>query len=907
MSLFPAYSSEDDNQFLSDDATKVKLDVLRDIPELTENQLLASDDDQSCESADQNLEATEKSRNATEQCIRDRSPLRSDDFYLDTKLDLGNLWVSTLYYPGRPQYTPGPHREPGQQKRRARRYWERRADDADDSAAAAERAAAYRRALADQPRDAQLWMQFIQFQERCSGGMAAWRTAVEASEAVPHDRQLRTERLELARRHLPRSQHHTELRDLIAAASSPELKLELWAWLLSALAHCPVSCSLAALTAAARAALLACRQPAAYPRLLYIYGSFLQSGGLWEQLTLLLELALSMSLPPSPAFPPPPPPRAQQIEEALIEAEERAIASGLPQSGVWVRVERLRGAAHWRSDAGAARAAADPQRAPPAAALAELLLPLADAAALFLLRVTALRLAKCSAPAAALAELLLPLADAAALFLLRVTALRLAKVPLFPLSEWVLSAAEGGTRGALRGAAWGAAGGEALLPLLSAAQRLPPAHAARKLDARAVHYFLMLQPPHYCHQTGYSSWVEALWEAALQSTAGRQREALLCWRLRWLRSLVLLQPEQEEEGAAERRRLCGVARAALKRFAGGAALPFLQFARLQRLAGDADAARQVAERALQAVCRDQSTPAPVRLYAARTYLSLGPAAGGRWALCCAALARPLPDADALQRAPPPQLVRDAVEECEKRCSEIESSLEHDCSSEEDLCAALLPSAAEWGCARAWLAAPARRAELVRQLAAGAADAPGATSAAGARWREQAACALALAAAADARAASTARQLAPLFPDNAFLALATADDPLHAGGAPRSDVAALARALPALLCAPPALYTPQDAERVYRSVRRASSAGAGGALLQLAALEAAARRPRAAPAAALCRARDLLPHCKWLCVAGAAWCGGAAALADALLERQLRLHALPDELQPLAPPPSLSDT
>lgn len=36
--------------------------------------------------------------------------------------------------------------------------------------------------------------------------------------------------------------------------------------------------------------------------------------------------------------------------------------------------------------------------------------------------------------------------------------------------------------------------------------------------------------------------------------------------------------------------------------------------------------------------------------------------------------------------------------------------------------------------------------------------------------------------------------------------------------------------------------------------------------------------------------------QWLYVRGAAWCGGeAAALADALLERALRLHALPDEL------------
>ena len=41
--------------------------------------------------------------------------------------------------------------------------------------------------------------------------------------------------------------------------------------------------------------------------------------------------------------------------------------------------------------------------------------------------------------------------------------------------------------------------------------------------------------------------------------------------------------------------------------------------------------------------------------------------------------------------------------------------------------------------------------------------------------------------------------------------------------------------------------------------------------------------------------------QWLYVRGAAWCGGeAGALADALLERALRLHVLPDELTPLTP-------
>lgn len=45
--------------------------------------------------------------------------------------------------------------------------------------------------------------------------------------------------------------------------------------------------------------------------------------------------------------------------------------------------------------------------------------------------------------------------------------------------------------------------------------------------------------------------------------------------------------------------------------------------------------------------------------------------------------------------------------------------------------------------------------------------------------------------------------------------------------------------------------------------------------------------------------------QWLYVRGAAWsdgAGGGAAAADAALDRQLRLHALPDELAAVADQP-----
>lgn len=62
-----------------------------DVSEAMEVQLLASD-----------------AEDEKETCVEDhkqtlQSALSSEDFYFDCKLDNGNLYVSTLYYPGRPQ------------------------------------------------------------------------------------------------------------------------------------------------------------------------------------------------------------------------------------------------------------------------------------------------------------------------------------------------------------------------------------------------------------------------------------------------------------------------------------------------------------------------------------------------------------------------------------------------------------------------------------------------------------------------------------------------------------------------------------------------------------------------------------------------------------------------------------
>ncbi|XP_045769734.1 uncharacterized protein LOC123870454 [Maniola jurtina] len=783
-----------------------------------EAQLLASDDDE-----------------PARQPRRAASPEPRADFYVDRRLDRGNLRVSTLYYPGRPEYrcvaAPRVERPP-----RAR-YYSRRAPDAPAAPALHERVAAFRRLLAAAPDDVALWESFIDFQEACGGAESALAAAEEGAARLPCAGRLRTRLLAALRRALPPHAALERLRDMLAAERAAPARVELWEALLRALAAAPGG-DAAQLDAAAAAALADTRVlPAAYPRLLLARGELLRAAGLAERLALLVELVVAMNFAPDAAAPfPPPEPRAEaeRAERRLRELEDAALRSGLPLGAVWVRVERLRGAAHWRAPVAGA-ADADPQRAPLPHDVAELLLP-----------------------AAAPAELL---RLAAALLLL-------AGVPALPGVGWTARWAGGAARGA-----------EALLPLLDEAGALPAAHRAHVTppDARRV-LQLLQDPPHYfTDDAGYLRWVEALWDALCARLRGDALLALACWRLRWLAALVPL------AAPAEATRLRGRARALLRRL--DHPLLFAEFARLERSVAGVARAAAVAAAALRAALSRADVPHHHCLYVARVLAELSadgawPSAAGACALVSAALRRAPP---AGLPAPAPEELAAALQRCEERCAALEA--ENAADEEEDTALALLPGAGEWARARALLAPPERRARLLRRLAAAvrAGDA--------ARYWEESGAALAAAAAQSAGA--------PLW---AWSAARGAAERLRAL-APRGDVAALAALLPLLARALREDCAPPDAERLVRAARRVVSSGSG-ALLWALRLEAEARAPRPRLQHALYAALDAAPHAKWLYVRGAAWCGGeAAALADALLERQLRLHALPDELRP---PPDAPD-
>ncbi|CAG5054733.1 unnamed protein product [Parnassius apollo] len=209
MALFPAYVSNDTKEtYVEDEPVRWEANsqVISESNNAMEAQLLASDTE------DEN-----------DKCMQTESKpvVNNDDFYVDCKMDRGNLRVSTLYYPGRPQYEcrartlGGGGRASG---RAPRRYFRRRASEpppAAGSEAAAERAAAFRRLLHDAPHDIALWERYIDFQERFGAERAAAEACGEAARRTGA-RRLRARLYAALRRDLPARQYIERLRNDLA-------------------------------------------------------------------------------------------------------------------------------------------------------------------------------------------------------------------------------------------------------------------------------------------------------------------------------------------------------------------------------------------------------------------------------------------------------------------------------------------------------------------------------------------------------------------------------------------------------------------------------------------------------------------------------------------------------------------
>ncbi|KAJ0183575.1 hypothetical protein K1T71_001551 [Dendrolimus kikuchii] len=323
MPLFPAYASSDTLDIESDGETGVASSASAGTasPAL-EARLLASDEDVDADSV------------AAPRPVKRPSPTDDRDFYLDTKFDGANLPVTTLYYPGRPQYdltcswkVLGLDKIKGRQISRGKRkrYYssEVPSDAAAVAAEVAARAQALRRALAADPTDQPLWLQYIAFQERWAGGEGALRAADEAEAAAAAaggaSAPLRAAMLRVRARHLPRAEYCAMLQRHIAAEKDT---LALWVRLVRAVggegAGGADGGGAAAL--AARAMQRLRHSPLAYPHLLYAYGCWVRDAGLWELLTLLVELVVSVCFGVDARLPPPP---QERLDARLQAAEDK--------------------------------------------------------------------------------------------------------------------------------------------------------------------------------------------------------------------------------------------------------------------------------------------------------------------------------------------------------------------------------------------------------------------------------------------------------------------------------------------------------------------------------------------------------------------------------------------------------
>lgn len=703
--------------------------------------------------------------------------------------------------------------------------------------AVSERGERYCEMLRSNPGDVDLWLQYIHFLEEHGAEGAALAAAERAEERLEGVPRnlLRATRLRVA----SYSMQHHQYTDLLKQLINKEDDTGVWGHAILA-ADTATGARAATATAITRA-----HTTLQYMHLLYVYGGFLRAAGMYEQLVLLLELMLAMNCPP----PPRPSPCSRDVGDDMGETSTAV----LPLSTLWPRAERLRAARAWRPRPMSA-AHGDPQCCPMPADVAPLLRPVPS------------------------------------MFLLLLTTLRLIKVPLSPHTQYLMVALHGFHTDLAQVADHDTA---CLLPLLEARSATDSTRTAA-LCARWA------SPPHYLHdEYGYLSWVEWIWDCGCHWTEGEEREALLCWRIRWHSMLLRQVKGQSQSHDGESRRVRRMLKTALKSW--GTPLAFAEYS---RLTSDRDEGTRVCLTAFRQSPIDANKEH--LLYISRIMCENDDAPVGLWATCCAALGLKIPDDDSLIRPPPSELRNRALHECDQRCDNFEARTRA-INVDEHVHRLLLPSEGEWPRARA------RLANVTRLRALCESDRPprALDSADSKRWREENTEGLVLAARSHPGLSSVhARRMRHAYPHNATLAYEagrvplwrTTGDASHivgAVGAAGETLPALGELLPALCHAENEGWTVAAARRLLRASRRLVSRGAGCPLLWtvLAAAEAAAGDVRGAVGrGVLCH-----PQHKWLYVTGAE-CGALPAMeaADLLLERELRVHVLPQELESLPP-------
>ncbi|KAK5650391.1 hypothetical protein RI129_001420 [Pyrocoelia pectoralis] len=275
----------------------------------------------------------------------------------------------------------------------------------------------YNKGLGENPRNIEMWLQYVRFQDvifkfektyRKGSFAKGKRVTAERKLAIldkalthnPDSEILMRERINTAVGAYPADELHVQLKSLVEKDPG---NIILWQGYIEAtqcsMSHCNTPAvlklytkSLATLHHMRRnSALQKAHLEENILRMLYQCGLFLKQSGLFEQLWTLLRLYLELNLAPSDK-------NKFNIyssfnDNQLLELEEVVLKSQLPIHELWLRIERLREACHWLpySEDGNCE---DPQRIVFPEDVAELIHPITMPGNMFKLTATILTLLK---------------------------------------------------------------------------------------------------------------------------------------------------------------------------------------------------------------------------------------------------------------------------------------------------------------------------------------------------------------------------------------------------------------------------------------------------------------------------------------------------------------------------------
>ncbi|XP_031332712.1 protein NRDE2 homolog [Photinus pyralis] len=342
-----------------------------------------------------------KVRKHKKQC-HDKPAKAPDDFHVDTRRNLEFLSVHTISRPAAPKYSTFFKLGSAQRtvKKKYKRYYQIVVEKKDNSADEAtvtkkdleknisveknedftgfkqesdmsKTTAFYNKSLGENPRNIDLWLQYVHFQDAIfkfektyrKGSFAkGTRVTAERKLAIldkaltlnPDSEILMRERLNTAVGTYPADELQVQLKNLV---EKDPANIILWQGYIEAtqcsMSHCNTPAvlklytkSLATLHHMRRnSALQKAHLEENILRMLYQCGLFLKQTGLFEQLWTLLRLYLELNLAPSDK-------NKFNIssnfnDKQLLELEEVVLKSQLPIHELWLRIERLREACHW--------------------------------------------------------------------------------------------------------------------------------------------------------------------------------------------------------------------------------------------------------------------------------------------------------------------------------------------------------------------------------------------------------------------------------------------------------------------------------------------------------------------------------------------------------------------------------